>query len=63
MKNNLIKIFIGLLLMLGGWQLAEYASSLVSKKDIELKEDLCKNAMTTAGFLTDSVTEITMKIG
>jgi hypothetical protein len=63
MRNNLIKIVVGIALMYAGWLIAEFGDSHVSEETVGQKVRLCQNALTTAGFLGDSVREINMKVG
>ncbi len=63
MKNYLIKIAVGLLLIYAGWKITDSGDQRISQEDFNAKQEHCKNASTTAGFLRDSAQEITMKIG
>ncbi len=62
MKKNLIKIVIGILLLLGGWKVAEKGDKVISKEELQKLKTLSENAGNAKGYVRDSFTETTITI-
>lgn len=62
MKKNLIKIVVGILLLIGGWKIAEKGDNVISKEDLQKLKVLSENAGTATGYVRDSFTETIITI-
>jgi uncharacterized ion transporter superfamily protein YfcC len=63
MKNILIKIGIGLLLLIGGWKIADRGDKIISKEDLRELQDLCENSVSTIGRLKGTYEEVNVNVG
>ena len=53
--KNVIKIFVGLLLMYFGFKLGIDTNEMIDKGEIKKYKNLCESGIMTKGYLTDSI--------
>jgi hypothetical protein len=62
-KKTLIKIAIGIILAVAGWNIASLGDDYISEETLKESETFCKNASTTTiGFLDSTYTETTVTV-
>lgn len=54
MKNRLIKILVGIVLVLAGWFVAEQGNKLISQETVQELQDFCENSAVATGVRRDS---------